>query len=340
MELLPSPYYQLPKSWFPAQPAYTPLLPGGSWLPQGKLRSALSKIKSRLESHRKKNLLFAQKNTIFHSFFYTLPPKSDALVISMALDTVSERLGSTMISPDAFKSLANAKKKALTEADRVISISHSTTKDIIEIYDVPADHIDTIHLGVNSNFFSEKSPRYPGLNKPYLLQVGGRMHHRNFKNLLHAFALGSLRKELVLVCAGEPWNEEEETLMKTLGLRQSIHLVKQPSNLELRSLYQHAQMLVYPSLYEGFGFPLVEAMACGTPVATSLGAGSIPEVAGDAAYYFDPKDPNDIARKVTELLEPQRQNQLRVLGYENIKRFSWDKTAELTVETYRKVFSA
>ncbi len=99
-------------------------------------------------------------------------------------------------------------------------------------------------------------------------------------------------------------------------------------------------MLVYPSLYEGFGFPLVEAMACGTPVATSLGAGSIPEVAGNAAHYFDPRNPSDIAQKITELLDPALAKEYQQRGFENIQRFSWDKTAEKTLETYRKVFSA
>jgi glycosyltransferase involved in cell wall biosynthesis len=99
-------------------------------------------------------------------------------------------------------------------------------------------------------------------------------------------------------------------------------------------------MLVYPSLYEGFGFPLVEAMACGTPVATSSHAGSIPEVAGEAALYFDPRDPADMAKKMEELLNPTRAQKYIEKGFQNIKRFSWDETAKKTLACYRKVFSA
>ena len=166
------------------------------------------------------------------------------------------------------------------------------------------------------------------------------MHHRNFARLAEAFSIGKFKNDLFLVCAGEPWLEEEISLFKKLGIESRVKLFTNPSNEQLRDLYQHASALVYPSLYEGFGFPLVEAMASGTPVATSKNAGSIPEVAADAAHYFDPRDPSDIAKKIEELLNPILSKSYVEKGFENIKRFSWDETAKKTIACYHKVFSA
>jgi glycosyltransferase involved in cell wall biosynthesis len=143
----------------------------------------------------------------------------------------------------------------------------------------------------------------------------------------------------LLVCVGEPWSSEESELIHKWSLKDSVSLVETPKSEKLRELYQHAEMLVYPSLYEGFGFPLVEAMACGTPVATSKNGGSIPEIAGDAALYFDPRDPSDIAKKISELTKKELAGSLRQKGFENVKRFSWDLAAEQTVACYRRVFS-
>ena len=165
------------------------------------------------------------------------------------------------------------------------------------------------------------------------------MHHRNFIRLLEAFAIGSFQKTFMLVCAGESWSSEETDLIQKWNLKNSVVLVETPTTQKLRELYQQAEMLVYPSLYEGFGFPLVEAMACGTPVATSKNGGSIPEVAGDAALYFDPRDPSDMAKTLLELTNKELAGSLRQKGFENVKRFSWDLAAEQTVACYRRVFS-
>jgi len=339
LELLPSPYFELPRDWYPQNPSYSPLLPKASWLPQGHLRQFLSNIKWAFERSRQKKALFQSEKTLFHSFFYTLPPSSETPLVTVAHDTTIEKLSQELGLQNSFSTHLGKKNQSLKKANRVIAVSEATKKDISDIYQIPLDQIDCIYHSVGSDFhFDPKSKAL--IDRPYLLQVGGRLHHRNFVRLAEAFAIGKLKSNTLLVCAGEPWSEEERVLLKRLGIESQVKLIENPPVQDLRNLYQHAQMLVYPSLYEGFGFPLVEAMACGTPVATSLGAGSIPEVAGNAALYFDPRDPQDIAQKISELLDPKRAESYRTLGFENIKRFSWDKTAEKTLETYRKVFSA
>jgi len=339
LEVLPSPYFELPQDWYPQHPSYSPLLPGASWLPHGPVRRFLSKIKSDFESSRQRKALFESENTLFHSFFYTCPSSSTVPLVTIAHDATIEKLRQELGLQQSFSEHLKRKQQSLNKANRIIAVSEATKKDISEIYNIPSSQIDCIYHSVGSEFYFDRKSQ-PLLDKPYLLQVGGRLHHRNFSRLAEAFFMGKLKSDYFLVCAGEPWSEEEKVLFKKLGIESQVKLIENPPVESLRNLYQHAKMLVYPSLYEGFGFPLVEAMACGTPVATSLGAGSIPEVAGKAAQYFDPRDSQDMAKKISELLDPKTAETYRTLGFENLKRFSWDQTAEKTLETYRKVLSA
>jgi len=335
LEILPSPYFDLPKDWYPQNPAYKPLIPQAPWLPQGKLRSILSQLKGSFEDHRKQKKLFkGTEPTVFHSFYYSVPPSEEIPLVTVAHDATLERLANELNLE--MKDHLEKKKKSILSAQRVIAVSESTKKDIQKFYGIEPEKIHAIPHACSSDFFPEKKEK-PIFTTPYILQVGGRMHHRNFKNLLEAFA--SRRFGLDLVCAGEPWTNEESLMIKAWGIEDKIKLIKNPHAALLRNLYQNAKMLVYPSLYEGFGFPLVEAMACGAPVVTSLNSGSIPEVAGNAALYFDPRNPADIARKMEEALDPLVAADLIKKGFENIKRFSWDETAKKTIEVYRNVLT-
>lgn len=340
VEILPSPYYQLPKNWFPEKPSYQPIQAKADWLPPGKIRSFLSRAKQKVENYRQKNTLYRNvEKSLFHSFFYTVPIDKHLPLITVAHDAIPELLpkeaGSGAHIPEHLKQ----KQINFQLAKRIIAVSESTKKDICNFYSISPDKVDVVYHSVSSDFLIGKKSTTL-FETPYILQVGGRMHHRNFNRLAEAFSLGHFDKDFFLVCAGEAWSEEETTLLKKLGIENRVQLFKNPSNEELRSLYQQAKMLVYPSLYEGFGFPLVEAMACGTPVATSKNAGSIPEVAADAALYFDPRDPSNMAKVIEEMLNPKVAQTCIEKGFKNTERFSWDKTAKETLDCYRKVFSA
>jgi len=340
IEVLPSPYFNLPQDWFSDKPAYRPLSVKANWIPQGKIRALLSSARRSFEKHRQKQTIFKNPSeTLFHSFFYTLPLDNQVPLITIAHDATPELFPQEAGSGSHIPVHLQQKRNSFESAKRIIAVSESTKRDICSFYSIPAEKVDVIYHAVSSDFFTESDSRL-SINQPYLLQVGGRMHHRNFMRLAEAFSLSPIHKDYLLVCAGEPWSEEETAFIKKLGIENRVKLFQNPSNEILRSLYQQAKMLVYPSLYEGFGFPLIEAMACGTPVATSKNSGSIPEVAGDAAHYFDPRDPSDIARTIEELLNPATAQGLVEKGFENIKRFSWDQTAEKTLQCYRKVFSA
>lgn len=339
IELVPSPYMKLPDHWYSEKQSYQPVLPSAPWLPQGKIRKALSLVKWMVEKKRQKRV-YVQSNepSLFHSFFYTLPPSPEIPLISMAHDTTVEILGAELGLEANFKKHLGSKKESLLKAKRIIAVSESTKRDISRFYDISPGKIDCIYHAVSTAFFPA-TVRQPLFSKPYLLQVGGRMHHRNFTRLLEAFVLGGFHKDYLLVCVGEPWSQDELDTIQKWNLKESVLLVETPSTDKLRELYQQAQMLVYPSLYEGFGFPLVEAMACGTPVATSRDSGSIPEIASEAAVYFDPRDPANMAKGIQELLKSEVANSFRKKGFENVKRFSWSEAAQKTIACYRKVFS-
>lgn len=336
LEVVPSPYTELPREWFSEQPSYQRLPFKGSWLPKGRIRSFLSKTKQQIELYRQKQTLYKDSyKTIFHSFYYTLPADKNLPIVSIIHDTIPELLpkeaGTGLHIPQHLRD----KKMSLNSSKRIIAVSESTKRDVCRLYSISPDIVDVIYHSAPTGFFIDPSSKSL-LDEPYFLQVGGRMHHRNFKRLAEAFALGGFQKDHLLVCVGSPWSEDEQVLLKKLGIDSRTKLFPNPNQPTLRTLYQHAEMLVYPSLYEGFGFPLVEAMECGTPIATSKNSGSIPEVAGNAGLYFDPRDPSDMAKTMNEILDPKRAEQLIKNGFKNKKRFSWEETTRKTIECYRK----
>lgn len=349
LEVIPSPYFDIPQSWKAASQVHETIFPKANWLPQGKLRQFLSKIKWFIENKRRERNL-GQKNerAVFHTFFYTLPPNKDLVFVPIALDLIVEKFGTELGLSDAAIAAKDQKRKCFQSATRIMAISEATKKDLCEYYGISKEKVDVVYMAVNQEFFGtapEQNEKEAFLkkhliNRPFLLQVGGRMHHRNFSRLAEAFALTALNQKYLLVCAGEEWSQEERDLLAHLKIEDRVRLVRSPTNEELRILYHSAKMLVYPSLYEGFGIPIVEAMAAGLPVITSQGAGSIPEVAGSAALYFDAKNPKAIAQTIERLEDPKLQEECRKRGLENAQKFTWDATTNGLIRVYEKALGS
>ena len=236
--------------------------------------------------------------------------------------------------PRAGKWIA-AKKYWCHHADLIFTDSDHTQADLLRIFpDIPPDKIHRVYIG--GGFPPDLTAKL-NLPESYLLYVGGRTFYKNFLPMLSA--LTSVFREtpsLSLICAGGGiLSKEEKQVIQEAGL--SGRIIQMNANeSELAQLYKQAEALIYPSLYEGFGIPVLEAFSRDVPVLLS-DRSSLPEIAGDAALYFDPENPGSIAGAVRRILtEPETRNELIRLGRIRLGDFSWERTAREILDLYRK----
>lgn len=222
-------------------------------------------------------------------------------------------------------------------AARIIAISAATRSDILRYLNVDPGKIEVVYLA-NSLAGGGEELAVP---ESYVLHVGERARYKNFRAFFLAFAgLASTRPDLHLVCVSQKdFSQAELDLMRGLGLEGRC--VNIPANdAQLVFLYRNASLLVYPSLSEGFGLPILEAFASNCPVALS-NASCFQEIAGEAAVYFDPSNVPAMERAVAEILSDDALRQaLRRRGQERLKKFSWATTAEQTAALYEKCLAA
>ena len=254
-------------------------------------------------------------------------------------------------------------RRGLLRADRVIAVSQATRRDIETVLQIPSRRIRTIYNAPDP-IFSEPSPplntsaEYPpdmrrtldryDIHSPFLLYVGRTNPQKNIPRLVEAFAVLSgelashaIYKDLRLIVIGDEISRYPALRHAVIQSRveHAVRFLGFVPIETLRVFYQAASAFVFPSLYEGFGLPPLEAMACGTPVVCSS-VSSLPEVVGDAAEVVNPENVFDIARGIREvLLNRERRAQLVERGFHQLKRFSWDRTATEVLETYREVAS-
>jgi glycosyltransferase involved in cell wall biosynthesis len=230
---------------------------------------------------------------------------------------------------------------AVQRADHIICISETTKRDLIELFNVDDKKITVIHLGCSLDDLSHKDQLLIRVILPpqFLLYVGHRGAYKNFKRFIEAYASSpEINSQFEIVCfGGEEFSPEELKGFSQMGiLPERITRFSGGDDL-LCHLYKNASAFVFPSLYEGFGFPPLEAMSNDCVVICS-NAGSIPEVVGIAGEYFDPNDPGDIRRAMEKVLfQPERQLELRALGRERIKQFSWERCADQTLKVYERL---
>jgi len=234
--------------------------------------------------------------------------------------------------------------QAVRRSDRVIADSLSTRDDLVELLGVRSDRIDVVPLGLGS--VRRETPlderevraRFDLGERRVLLSLSAKRPHKNLVALIGALARIPAAERPVLVLAGYPTAHEAELRERAAGegLAADVRFPEWLSAEELEGLWALAQAFVFPSLYEGFGLPVLEAMARGVPVACS-NASSLPEVAGDAALLFDPHDESAIAEALRRLLrDPALRESLRTRGLARVAEFTWQRTARLTLESYRR----
>ncbi|MBT3705034.1 glycosyltransferase family 4 protein [Candidatus Peregrinibacteria bacterium] len=235
-------------------------------------------------------------------------------------------------------------KNAVKKATHIIAVSENTKKDLIRIHKTNPEKIHTIYEGANKEFHQLKPAelktlKTPNIKEPFLLYTGVHRYHKNLPRLIKAFSLiAHKNRNLDLVITGkpDPLYPEAEEATKQFHLENRIHFTGLVPEDELIALYNLAEAYVFPSLYEGFGLPVLEAFACGTPVVAS-NVSSIPEIAGKAALLFDPENPKDIAEKIQKLLKSHSlQNDLRQKGLARVKAFSWQKMAKEILSLYNR----
>jgi glycosyltransferase involved in cell wall biosynthesis len=312
-------------------------LPAANWFPAGDLKAKLGVVKRKIESTIWKVRNAQEKGLVYHSVYYEMPASNSWKMVSLFHDMIAEKFPQFHSSEEQ-KAFILKKRRVLEASARVIAISEQTKRDIIEFCGFPKDRIDVVPHGINTQIFNFSVKPTPS-KEPYLLYVGGRLNHKNFMRFLEAYAKGDLRKNFKLLVVGIPWNDIEQGMIKKWGLEERIEHIRSPSSEVLASLYRGTSAFVYPSLYEGFGMPLLEAMACGAPIVTSR-VGSLLEVGGEAVHYFSPLDISSIEKSILEAVEPKLQEQLRTSGLERVRLFSWERTAQLTFQSYQRTSQA
>ncbi|MFY7865813.1 glycosyltransferase family 4 protein [Roseateles sp.] len=276
-------------------------------------------------------------DVLHRTYYYRQSPTGRArLSVVSVFDMIHEKFGASYSAADRER-VITAKRRAVLSADLVLCISNSTRADLLAAHPVDPAKVFVTHLGYDPLPPLVVSPIAPDGQRRYLLYVGSRTRYKNFDRLIEAYGSSpQLVSEFDLLCfGGGSWTPSEQLAIARLGVKGRVHH-RAGDDQALAQAYRGAAMFVYPSLYEGFGIPPLEAMSVGCPVACSS-VSSIPEVVGPAGAYFDPSDVSSI-RKCLEmhLCSADRMAKLVEAGNNRCRAFSWERCAQETLALYGK----
>ena len=289
--------------------------------------------------------LFRDRLDLFHATHYVLPPLRSRAIVTIH-DIIHLLYPQFLPNRVALVYARVMIRRALARADRIITVSYNSKRDLVDYFGITPSRVDVIYNGVSSRFRPDvpqeervRVSRKYGLRPPYLLFLGGEKPHKNVQNVVRAFAEARRgRPDLphLLALAGPmPKNSARiDALIAALDVGAAIARPGLIEEDDLPGLFAGADVFLYPTLYEGFGLPVIEAMACGTPVLTSS-TSALQEIAGGYAYLVDPLDVDAIARGIVALTtDPKVRADFVELGKKRALDFSWDKAAERTLEVY------
>lgn len=273
------------------------------------------------------------QSDIVHNTFYLphgLAGFPGAKRVVTVYDMIPEMLPKTRRRLD----LLTVKKQYVMRADHIICISESTRNDLLRTYGEIDCPVSIVHLGVEERFAPDQ-PRPTGIPDQYVLFVGNRGSYKDAPSLIRAFSV--IHKDFpglnLLFVGGGNFTTEEESLMRDLGIRALAHQVSL-SDFDMPGVYGQAVLNVFPSRFEGFGLPALEAMACGAPTLLAHST-SLPEVGGDAAAYFPPGDVSALAHQMSVILSSSTERRrMTANGLERARQFTWQKTALETAAVY------
>jgi glycosyltransferase involved in cell wall biosynthesis len=283
------------------------------------------------------------KPDVLHcTYYFPIKPPAGARRILTVYDMIHEKYPQYFAASPFIRRI---KAASVAAADQVICISESTRRDLLDTYDIPEERVSVTHLGydplaslLTGESSSDFKIRVLGADVPYVLFVGSRLSYKNFRGLLDAYAASaSLRSNFFFLCfGGGDFTGAERSAISKAGVECRVKYLS-GSDAVLAACYTHASLFVCPSLYEGFGIPVLEAMSLDCPVACS-NSSSLPEVVGDAAKLFDPMDCGSIRNALEAVLDsPSTAIALKERGRIRKQMFSWRICAANTLNIYRQV---
>lgn len=287
----------------------------------------LNKVKSIIDLKTKNYDLFHP--TYYDPYFLKYLKKPYVITV---YDMIHEKFQEMFPANDLTKEF---KKKSIINADKIIAISQNTKDDLIDIYGLAPEKIEVVHLGHSVD--NHNVTPINGIPKTYMLFVGQRGGYKNFERFLKAFSVVNQKnRDIKLICTGTPFNKNEQKLIQDLNLNNEVfrYFV---SDTELTFLYQNAICFVYPSLYEGFGIPILEAYAAKCPLALS-NTSCFPEIARDGGAYFDPYNIDSMVDTLSTIASDEILRQKLVeKGTRVLSNYSWDKMALETSKIYKSI---
>lgn len=331
----------IPFTWKNQLSSYAEFLPKTNFKGKKRLFSYLEKAfpdkyPDYFDINRKATLqkLKQQEFDIFHPTFfedYYLDHMGNKPYVLTVHDMIIELYPEFINSPGFVK----RKKKLVDNAAHIIAVSENTKRDIINVFGTQSDKISVIH---HASSLTESNEKLPELPEKYILYVGDRrLGYKNF-----AFFISAVQPLLVedpslfVVCTGSKFTEEELNYFRELGIAEQI-IIRFVEDKQMYNLYKMAQAFIYPSYYEGFGIPILEAFQARCPVILP-DSSCFPEVAADAGIYFDAKSPQELRKAIQKVLDSEEYRaEIIRKGTLRSKNFSWEKSALQTVEVYKQV---
>lgn len=274
--------------------------------------------------------------TYYDSYFLNLIKEKPYVVTCH--DLIHEKFSNQYPNLKKDKSAFNGKKRILENANKIIAISKTTKNDLLQFYDLDCSKIDVVYHGKPIHNYDDENKTLK--QEDYILFVGNRSMYKNFSFLLDSISDLLVQNKLKLFCAGGgSFNNYENRLISSLGLEDYVIHKKISKNISLSSYYINALFFVFPSLYEGFGLPILEAFSCNCPVLLT-NCGAFKEVASDSAMYFDPNNKDSLISALKELIGNHglRKEYIKK-GNLRLNNFSWEKTFEETLNVYQSALN-
>lgn len=296
------------------------------------------KLYSLINNSFTKNMLKKQNYDIFHPTYfdpYFLDFVKNKKYVVTAHDMIYE-----IFDKESFhhKKIKNDIKIVTQSATHIIAVSNNTKSDLIKYYNIDPQKITVVYHGYKSHQDSITSIHSLMLPSKYVLYVGDRNGYKNFDGMIMAISKTLSEYNYFLICAGgKKISKEEGDLLNSQGIMSKVLFLPSVTDQELFHLYRNAIAFLFPSMYEGFGMPILEAMGAGCPVLLS-NTSCFPEIAGDAALYFDPYNTDSIYQCLNKFVKSSdMRDGLIEKGYRRVKKFSWENTCKKTAKVYKNI---